>query len=125
MHGVKIGYVKEKYAVLNFHVASPSPPYGPTYLRRILDEAAEKSSHTCEECGAPGRLVYSENMYEYTRCRRHQEGMTSADESDEEDWPLGNAALQEILDLSEKDWSVEERLEAITNVARKALGVDE
>lgn len=43
--------VKEKYASLRFYMESPS-----SEMKPLIAEAEKKSSETCEECGAYGRL---------------------------------------------------------------------
>lgn len=67
--GVSIGYVKEKYATLNFNVSAPEPPYGPRWVEPLLKAATDRSARTCELCGKPGRWVSNENMWEMIRCK--------------------------------------------------------
>jgi len=54
--------VKEKYGTLRFYLSTETDEMG-----KLVDEAEELSSHTCEICGLPGKLIDSGGWYE-TRC---------------------------------------------------------
>lgn len=47
----EIFQVKEKFGELRFYIGAGSPE-----IWKIIDEYEEKSRHTCEVCGQPGKL---------------------------------------------------------------------
>jgi hypothetical protein len=67
----KASQVKEKFGTLCFYMTGETPE-----MRAIIKAAEAKSAVTCEECGAPGKLIQA--GWWYTACPTH---------TDEEDKP--------------------------------------
>jgi hypothetical protein len=75
--GFRIVQLKEKFGRLTVYLASVATPE----MSRILDEAAEESTRTCDVCSAPGELAERGPLGWYAaRCPRH-ESWTPLDES--------------------------------------------
>lgn len=70
--GEKVGVVKEKYACLTVYMSGSNGWEGSPAAQKAVRRAAEKSQGTCEKCGHPGRLVYSEYGYETIACKKCQ-----------------------------------------------------
>lgn len=72
--GASFTYIKEKYATLNMVPTRVSDePFGGTpEVQAIVKEAIDRSGETCEQCGKPGRRVYSKYLWEATACEECQ-----------------------------------------------------
>jgi hypothetical protein len=59
--------IKEKYGSARFYWHGDLPDLGD----EIIEAAEHISSHLCERCGAPGKLM-SDGGWWSTRCREHR-----------------------------------------------------
>jgi hypothetical protein len=57
---IQVNQTKEKFGTLRFYYSLLDPEHTRTdhahQVRRLVDEAEEESSRTCETCGKPGKL---------------------------------------------------------------------
>ena len=60
--------IKEKYGELRFYLDRP----GDEAIRRLIDEARDRSLEICEVCGAAGALRVKDDWYR-TRCDLHSD----------------------------------------------------
>jgi hypothetical protein len=87
--GASFTYIKEKYATLNMVPTRISDePFGGTpEVQAIVKEAIDRSGETCEQCGKPGRRVYSKHLWEATACEECQGDSRPMDDRDDYDYP--------------------------------------
>ena len=66
MRNFRVVQIKEKFGTLRFYFDS-APQWKLDKIIEFINEASEASSHICEVCGAPGRLVKTTWLL-LTRC---------------------------------------------------------
>ena len=65
----KIRQLKSKFARLTIYLSDSDE-----IVEKIVANAADQASHTCEDCGAPGKLYRNRRRWYFIACAQHAGG---------------------------------------------------
>ncbi len=68
---IRVTQVKEKFGTLHVYCGiAPESPDAWKAVRAVVQRAEQVSARTCEDCGQPGQLMWKDQSWYRTVCRR-------------------------------------------------------